>query len=793
MAKEVRILVTVDSSGADKGLKKVEDGLDRLEKKSSATSGALKNAFLGIIGLETIDQFIKMESSLTGLQNKLQVVAGSQTAANEAFGQITGIADRTRSSLADVGDLYSKIALAGDKLGLSQAQVAQTTETFTKALKLTGAGAAQSSAAILQFGQSLASGKMQGDEFRSLMENAPGFMGKLASALGVSQGELRKLATEGALTADVILAATQEMAAGVEEDFAKTTPTIADSFTVLKNNIMLMFDEINKGSGVFEYIRKLVTLLAENIGVAFKFIGAMLAFALGARAVAMVLNFVKALQVLRAATKAQTMAQAAMLALGGPAGLAALAAGAIAATAAYVMLDKAIPDSIKLPEAPKPVDLGDAPSAKELLETAKKTAQADKDAKKAAKDSAREAESAAKKAAREREREAEARKRTAANNLQGIKENIAQLQVETSSLGEKLALDLRLVGTAEDYIEQQQKLFDINKQRDKTIADIQAKELSTVPAENARLQAEQIAKVNAEYDKQIKSLDQLIAIRVKEAQTTGGRDVARIGREGTAAVDAINAELGARQFLFDYQKRAAIETNRINAKAAEEEAVLNETRATMDKTLYDQLLANIRNRKTADLAALGEVTEAERKKNDTLLSFSEGLAEAQRQAQKDVLDEAKYAQELFNTAMNGFTDAILNFTKTGKLSFKDLFASLMQEIIKIQAKRLFLQLFGGGGVFGNLLGKSAPVPGAKAVGGPVMAGQPYIVGERGPELFVPSGPGTVQANGRFGGGGITQVTYNINAVDALSFKQLVARDPEFIYSVSQAGARRLPR
>jgi lambda family phage tail tape measure protein len=793
MAKEIRLIVTVDTSGSDRGLKKVEDGLDRLEQKSSQTSSALKNAFLGIIGLETIDQFIKMEGALTGLQNKLQVVAGSQAAANEAFGQITGIADRTRSSLADVGDLYSKIALAGDKLGLSQAQVAQTTETFTKALKLTGAGAAQSSAAILQFGQALASGKMQGDEFRSLMENAPGFMGKLSSALGVSQGELRKLATEGALTADVVIAATQEMAASVEDDFAKTTPTIADAFTVLKNNIMLMFDEINKGSGVFEYVRKLVTLLAENIGVAFKFIGAMIAFALGAKAVALVLNFVKALQVLRAATKAQTMAQAAMLALGGPAGLAALAAGAIAATAAYVMLDKAIPDSIALPEAPKPVDLGEAPSAKELLEAAKKKAQADKDAAKAAKDSAREAESAAKKAAREQAREAEARKRTAERNLQGIKENIAQLKVETTAMGEKLALDLRLVGTAEDYIEQQQKIFDINKARDKTIADIQAKELSTAPAENLRLQAEEIAKVNAEYDKQIKSLDTLIAIRIKEAQTTGGRDVARIGRDGAAAVDAINTELGARQFLFDYQKRAAIETNRINAKAAEDEAVLNETRATMDKKLYDQLLLNIQNRKAADLKALADVTEAERKKNDTLLSFSEGLAEAQRQAQKDVLDQAKYAQELFNTAMNGFTDAILNFTKTGKLSFKDLFASLMAEIVKMQAKRLFLQLFGGGGVFGNLLGIPAPVPGARAVGGPVMAGAPYVVGERGPELFVPSGPGTVVANGRFGGGGMTQVNYNINAVDALSFKQLVARDPEFIYSVTQAGARRLPR
>lgn len=778
MAKEVRLIVTVDSSGADRGLKKVEDGLDRLEKKGNQTSSAIKNAFLGIIGLETVDQFVKMESALTGLQNKLQVVAGSQTAANDAFNQIAGIADRTRSGLADVGDLYSKIALAGEKLGLSQSQVAQTTETFTKALKLTGAGAQQSSAAILQFGQALASGKMQGDEFRSLMENAPGFMRKLSDALGVSQGELRKLATEGALTSDVIIAATQQMAQSVEDDFAKTTPTIADSFTILKNNVMLMFDEINKGSGVFEYIRKLILLLADNIGVAFKFIGAMIAFALGAKAVAMVMNFVKALQVLRAATKAQTVAQAALLALGGPAGLAALAAGAVAAAGAYMMLDKAIPDSIKLPEAPDATDLGEAPDARALLEAAKARAQAEKDSKKA--------EKAA-------EREAAARKRAAERNLQSIKENIAQLQVETAAMGEKLALDLRLVGTAEDYVEQQQKLFEINKQRDKAIADIQAKELSTSPAENARLQAEAIAKVNAEYDKQAKSLDQLIAIRVKEAQVAGGRDVAKIGREASAAVEAINTEIGARQFLFDYQKRQAMELQKINAKALEDEAQLREQSVGMDQKLFNERLKNIHARRDAEIVALNAVTEAEKRKTETSLSFTEGLAEASRNATRQILDEAAYAQELFNTAMNGFTDAILNFVKTGKLSFKDLFASLMAEIVKMQAKRLFLQLFGGGGIFGSLLGIPAPTPGARAVGGPVMAGQPYIVGERGPELFVPSGPGTVMANGRFGNNGVTQVVYNINAVDAMSFKQMVARDPEFIYSVSQAGARRLPR
>ena len=78
-----------------------------------------------------------------------------------------------------------------------------------------------------------------------------------------------------------------------------------------------------------------------------------------------------------------------------------------------------------------------------------------------------------------------------------------------------------------------------------------------------------------------------------------------------------------------------------------------------------------------------------------------------------------------------------------------------------------------------------------ATGGPVMKDKPYIVGERGPELFVPTGAGSIMPNHHLGNGG-GQVTYNINAVDAASFKTLVARDPEFIYNVTRAGARRVP-
>jgi phage-related minor tail protein len=134
--------------------------------------------------------------------------------------------------------------------------------------------------------------------------------------------------------------------------------------------------------------------------------------------------------------------------------------------------------------------------------------------------------------------------------------------------------------------------------------------------------------------------------------------------------------------------------------------------------------------------------------------------------------------------------AIDNFVDNGKFSFSDLTNSIIKDIIKIQLRASVANLLSTGA---NFLGFSLP---GRAAGGPVSSGRPYIVGEQGPEVFIPSGSGNIIPNSRLntslGASGNTVVNYNIQAVDALSFKQLVARDPTFIYAVTQQGAKALP-
>lgn len=127
--------------------------------------------------------------------------------------------------------------------------------------------------------------------------------------------------------------------------------------------------------------------------------------------------------------------------------------------------------------------------------------------------------------------------------------------------------------------------------------------------------------------------------------------------------------------------------------------------------------------------------------------------------------------------------------------FKKMITQIIADILRLQIiQPLLTGLFGlqfgaggavtgmnfGGSFFGGIFGKAG--------GGSVMRDRPYIVGERGPELFVPGQSGGIVPNGAMG----QQVTYNINAVDAASFKAMVAKDPEFLFNVTQMGARRVP-
>lgn len=172
-------------------------------------------------------------------------------------------------------------------------------------------------------------------------------------------------------------------------------------------------------------------------------------------------------------------------------------------------------------------------------------------------------------------------------------------------------------------------------------------------------------------------------------------------------------------------------------------------------------------------------------------TWANGWSSAFAQYVDEAGNAAKAAERLFQKATQGMEDAIVSFAKTGKFEWKGFVASMAEELLRSQVRSLMAQLFdsntsSSGGIIssvGKLLGF--------ANGGLIPTNGPVIVGERGPEILTGAAGRTVIPNNQLGS--TTIVNYNISAVDALSFKQLVARDPSFIHAVAAQGAKALPQ
>jgi lambda family phage tail tape measure protein len=176
---------------------------------------------------------------------------------------------------------------------------------------------------------------------------------------------------------------------------------------------------------------------------------------------------------------------------------------------------------------------------------------------------------------------------------------------------------------------------------------------------------------------------------------------------------------------------------------------------------------------------------------------------------------AKQAEQSFVNLSQALEDTLTKFFETGKIDFRSFITSILHEIARLQAQKAaasILGLFGGGGGIGDFIGglfKGGASPafgstafwGGKAEGGNVNSSNSYMVGERGPELFVPKGAGTIIPNNQLGSamGGQPQVVYNgpyianMSAIDTQSGLQFLAKNKQGVWAANQSAQRSLPQ
>lgn len=212
-------------------------------------------------------EILAMGSSFQNLQNRMRVVADEGASVSATFDRVRGIATSTRSSIEGTAESYARLRGATREMGLSSEDLLRVTERVSKAIKVSGASAEEAKSVQLQLAQALASGRLQGDEFRSVAENAPYVMQLLSQALGVTTGKLREMASQGKLTSSVVIGAFQQMGTEIDADFAKTAPTLDEQWAQLKDTIMVAVGQFGSATGAFKYIGDVASTVGSVFGV----------------------------------------------------------------------------------------------------------------------------------------------------------------------------------------------------------------------------------------------------------------------------------------------------------------------------------------------------------------------------------------------------------------------------------------------------------------------------------------------------------------------------------------------
>lgn len=211
--------------------------------ESEGILSGIKGKVIGIVGayagLQSIKAFVGFSDELTSINSRLSFMLGKGEKLFDVQSRIAQAARDSRTNYKNMADSVAKLTmLAGDAFsGLEEAT--RFSEILNKNFKVGGASAEEQAAAMYQLTQAMASGRLQGDEFVSIRENAPLLAQAIAKTMGVTMGELKELSSDGKITADVIKRAMFESADEIEGRFKKIPKTFSDLKTELTNTLIL--------------------------------------------------------------------------------------------------------------------------------------------------------------------------------------------------------------------------------------------------------------------------------------------------------------------------------------------------------------------------------------------------------------------------------------------------------------------------------------------------------------------------------------------------------------------------
>lgn len=230
------------------------------------TMGRLVGPLAAFAGISfSIQSYIAMSDQLKTIEGQIKNVVKSGKETKRVEEEIYAMAGRSRQSYAESANLFTSVARNASELGKSTDDILKFTEDVSNAMLLGGGSAASQQAALIQLGQALGSGTLRGDELNSIMEQAPKLAETIAKGMGTTIGSLRKLGSEGKLTAKDVFEAVRKQSDSLKKDLGNMPWTVAQATNRIRDSVAQLFFAIENKFGFGDKMARVIATIADQV------------------------------------------------------------------------------------------------------------------------------------------------------------------------------------------------------------------------------------------------------------------------------------------------------------------------------------------------------------------------------------------------------------------------------------------------------------------------------------------------------------------------------------------------
>lgn len=224
--------------------KKMPSNFNNATSAANGLLSKIKQIAVAAGGIAIVGKTVDLSDQVSSNRARLELIVDDNGSVSELENKIFAMSNRTRSSFLDTSSVVSKLGiLAGDNFKNTD-EIIAFTELMNKNFTIGGASIQEQTSAMYQLTQAMASGKLQGDEFRSIMENAPLLAEAIANYTGKSKGDLKELSSEGIITSDIIKNAMFSAADQINDRYSKMPMTWSQIWTKMKNITVKAMDPV---------------------------------------------------------------------------------------------------------------------------------------------------------------------------------------------------------------------------------------------------------------------------------------------------------------------------------------------------------------------------------------------------------------------------------------------------------------------------------------------------------------------------------------------------------------------